>query len=309
MPARNRKPRRGKVSRNEQRYGVTKMPFARKKRIPRPKTKRQRGLTRIQLLANIPEVVTRTQEHVTFTSKKKVRMRKSKRIKILTKTLTSVPGEATRRHEQEILILQPGELDPFRKGTKLRVSCSCEWHMYVNEVILNKYGAAPIRYSNGAYPKFTNPSGVPMVCLAGDSLVRTDEGMLSIKDVTIDHKVETLTGDMQQVLESAQTGVRPIRDIVLDSGKCLKATDNHPILVWDDWLTFRETDNLHEGDLVVTRNHTDDVILDEVKRVHKNRGSVPVYDIEVDNEHNFVANDLVVSNCKHLHVLLTRRKL
>ena len=200
MPrARNKRVRVKKLTRNEHRFGVTKMPFVRRRHIP--KAKNRRGLTRIQLLSNVPEVITRTSEHVTFTAKRKVRMRKSKRIKIQTRTLTSIPGESPREHRQEVLILQPGKLDPLEKGVKLRVSCDC---------------------------------------VTGDTRVLTDEGYKTVYSL-IDHQSDpskdfpinyVVNDEVRKGSVPFHKGIQPVWKITLSNGHSFEATREHKILLY-----------------------------------------------------------------------------
>lgn len=48
--------------------------------------------------------------------------------------------------------------------SKVWVSCSCEWFLFVCEVADAESDNATVRYSNGMFPKITNPQGIGTVC-------------------------------------------------------------------------------------------------------------------------------------------------
>lgn len=151
-----------------------------------------------------------------------------------------------------------------------------------------------------------------MVCIAGDQLVSTVDGDKPIKDVEVGNVVHT-SGEPCQVTASAQTGVKPTRAVTLSNGRTLRATDDHPVMVITDLCgvqEWRKVADLKPGLLVVGRyTQFDDIECSAVVSVSEPGEPEPVYDLTVKDAHNFVCEGMVVSNCKHLHILLTRRKL
>lgn len=53
---------------------------------------------------------------------------------------------------------------PFTPSAKVWVSCTCPYFKYTNEVALEKQGSSDINFSNGKYPKITNPRAIPGAC-------------------------------------------------------------------------------------------------------------------------------------------------
>ncbi|MDZ4250620.1 MAG: Fe-S cluster assembly protein SufB [Candidatus Nanopelagicales bacterium] len=147
-------------------------------------------------------------------------------------------------------------------------------------------------------------------CLAGESRVWTaSRGLVPIQDVGLGDGVYTFdersgrfivapvrasqwTGDRQTFKVTA--GVRAIR-----------ATANHPMLVReidgpgesaDQRLKWRTVESLKVGDLVATPDQgSEDLGFTRVTAIEP-FGVEPVFDIEVDGPHNFVAEGLVVHN-------------
>jgi intein/homing endonuclease len=93
-------------------------------------------------------------------------------------------------------------------------------------------------------------------CLAGDSLVWTDEGPLRIDKIHKEHlKVNVYGFDEEnrlvevKLIASRCDGVRPVFKLLLASGCKLRATAEHPFLARDGWKRLNE---LKTGDLVAT---------------------------------------------------------
>ena len=126
--------------------------------------KRMPGLTARQMMRATPYAMKENARHVRVRSIK--RLRTSKGRFAFVSTMTD-PDHAWQEqpHHQRIDVLRPrGESDIFDKGSRLKVSCDCGNFLYTWEVALARRGAADIVYSNGRWPKVTNPQGVPGVC-------------------------------------------------------------------------------------------------------------------------------------------------
>lgn len=118
------------------------------------------GITPRQLMANVPRYIRYHGGFVKITSLKEVT--KKGIVRYMAKTRTSEYSQPPRTHTQVITILDGVKLsDP---KTRIKVQCTCEWHMYTCEAALFRIGAADIIYSNGDKPMITNPSMVPSAC-------------------------------------------------------------------------------------------------------------------------------------------------
>lgn len=64
------------------------------------------------------------------------------------------------KHICVVEALTPGRLS----DVNVKVSCDCENFKYICEYALNRAGAADIHFSNGGFPKVTNPQCIPTMC-------------------------------------------------------------------------------------------------------------------------------------------------
>lgn len=89
----------------------------------------------------------------------------------------------------------------------------------------------------------TNP------CLPADTIIDTDLGMLPISELIGKQFKVNLDGKQYEITSNGffSTGVKPVRKIVFESGRELKATDNHQIMTPNGWV---EAGDLKVGDEV-----------------------------------------------------------
>lgn len=147
-------------------------------------------------------------------------------------------------------------------------------------------------------------------CLTGDSLVQTDTGLMRIDNQDLLGKQvlsynESLSiWEYKKVLRWLDRGVKPTL-IIKTNQRSLQCTGNHLIRTESGWTSA--------SNIKVGMNILSPVPVDAVKswkwstnleRVESVTvvGDEPVYDIEVEDNHNFVANGLLVHNC---HMLST----
>ncbi|KDR54417.1 MULTISPECIES: DNA polymerase III subunit gamma/tau [Limnospira] len=142
-------------------------------------------------------------------------------------------------------------------------------------------------------------------CLTGDALILSDRGWLRIDDRTLEecrvlsYNESTQQWEWQQVLRWLDQGVRETWKIKTIRTE-IKCTGNHLIRTDKGWVKAADiTPNMKilspEIDVAVNTG------LQEVESIEK-LGVNHVYDIEVEHNHNFVANGLLVHNC---HMLST----
>jgi DNA polymerase III subunit gamma/tau len=144
-------------------------------------------------------------------------------------------------------------------------------------------------------------------CLTGDSLVSTDRGMIRIDDPAIlDRKVlsynESLNQwEFKQVVRKFDRGDRETF-IINTNQHQLKCTGNHLIRTESGWIAAKD---VKEGMKILSPVNVGAAFpltsLETIKSVRLG-GIERVYDIEVEDNHNFVANGLLVHNC---HMLST----
>jgi replicative DNA helicase len=110
---------------------------------------------------------------------------------------------------------------------------------------------------------------------------------------SVNESLEMVPATMRRVFS---TGIKPVLELNLASGRQVKATANHPFFTSDGW---KKVAHLQTGSRIAAPNgvHASGggVHWDEVLGVAA-LGEEMVFDAQVDPTHNFVANGLVVSN-------------
>ncbi len=91
--------------------------------------------------------------------------------------------ETKSKYRTSIRSISPENPDLKGGAGDVIVSCSCPDFMYRWEVALAVKNAAKVKYSNGAYPKITNPKGKTSICkhlvaIAEDVLIKNSKDMI-----------------------------------------------------------------------------------------------------------------------------------
>ncbi|MDJ0588889.1 MAG: DNA polymerase III subunit gamma/tau [Pleurocapsa sp. MO_226.B13] len=150
-------------------------------------------------------------------------------------------------------------------------------------------------------------------CLTGDSLIKTSKGLMKINNPdlkgkqVLSYNEATETWEYKKVLRWLERGTRKTLVIQTSKGQ-IRCTENHLIRIQTGWL---EAKNVKEGMKILSakdrgirskeQQETWNTSLARVESV-SHAGYEKVYDLEVEDNHNFVANDLLVHNC---HMLST----
>lgn len=160
-------------------------------------------------------------------------------------------------------------------------------------------------------------------CLTGDSLVLTNEGLVRIDNPGIKGKKVLSYNDssskweFKKVVRWLDQGEKQILAIKTTNRE-IRCTGNHLIRTEQGWIPAR---NVKEGVKILSPVNVDAALsftnmaqtlkdipypqwttnLEKVESVHL-AGVERVYDLEVEDNHNFVANGLLVHNC---HMLST----
>ncbi|GAB4285874.1 MAG: hypothetical protein Fur0025_17920 [Oscillatoriaceae cyanobacterium] len=136
-------------------------------------------------------------------------------------------------------------------------------------------------------------------CLTGDALVTTTDGPIRIDDPTIQGRLVISYNDVTQTWESKRVirwlnqGKKPTLIIKTVAGKIIKSTGNHLIKTDSNW---QPANRLQPGMKILSPENWETVSSVTPGQIE------PVYDIEVADNHNFLANGLTVHNC---HMLST----
>ena len=144
-------------------------------------------------------------------------------------------------------------------------------------------------------------------CLTGDTLVQTDAGLMRIDDQdllgkqVLSYNESSAQWEYKKVLRCLDRGVKPTL-IIKTNQRSIQCTGNHLIRTETGWTPA--------SNIKIGMNILSPVVADaenwstSLERVESVTvvGDEPVYDIEVEDNHNFVANGLLVHNC---HMLST----
>jgi error-prone DNA polymerase len=104
----------------------------------------------------------------------------------------------------------------------------------------------------------------------------------------------------RRVVAARESGVKPVWRLRTALGHTITATAEHPFLTPDGW---RPLGQLEAGSYVAAALHAQelapvadsDVYWDRVVSIEK-RGAEPTYDLQIEGDHNFLANNLIVHN-------------
>jgi len=126
-------------------------------------------------------------------------------------------------------------------------------------------------------------------CLPDYVSITTDKGKKPLSEVVVGDKVLTHKGNYKVVLDKWLTGTKEVYRIKLTDTRTVDCTSNHKILTSEGWVSL------------------DDMVLHpwlRAARIGKGKiediesiGVLPVYDMEIEGDHSFVANDVPVHNC------------
>jgi hypothetical protein len=132
-------------------------------------------------------------------------------------------------------------------------------------------------------------------CIADGELVTCERGMIPIEQVTTSDKVLT-RGGFQRVLFADVTDINRETLIVETTNGMVRCTPDHEI-----WTAkgFVRADALRHGDEVLTLEQSSwhETVRGHVLTVRDGGQCAKVYDLTVENHHEFFVGGVLVSNC------------
>lgn len=138
-------------------------------------------------------------------------------------------------------------------------------------------------------------------CLHGDTIITTDNGDYTIKEIVdqqlIGVKLPSLnekTGEIEQdtIVAAIHTGFKETIEVEVEDGRMLRLTPDHKVYTTRGWV---EAGELTLDDEVLGIEST----LIKPFKIKSIKRSEPanVYDIQVEKNHNFLANGMIAHNC------------
>ena len=149
-----------------------------------------------------------------------------------------------------------------------------------------------------------------LCCLKGDTKVQTKDGLKDIKDIkendfVLSYNTKTKEKEFKKVLASQMT--HPKRKVIkiTYNGKSIICTPDHRFLTQRGYIEAK--DLLKTDELILNTFNTFNTFntLNELK-IEYLETEIPVYDIQVQDNNNFFANDICVHNCE---ILLKQKPL
>jgi hypothetical protein len=130
-------------------------------------------------------------------------------------------------------------------------------------------------------------------CFIGSTQIKTIENNKNISDIKPGELVLTSDG-YKPVLKKFNNGFKTIFDFEITTIKnkyILSSTENHKIKTDCGWI---EIDNL----LINNKIYNSSIKLETITNIKKhNKRIVEVYDLMIDETHEYIANDILVHNC------------
>jgi DNA polymerase III alpha subunit len=114
-----------------------------------------------------------------------------------------------------------------------------------------------------------------------------DAGEISVQSLDASFKLQP-----RGVSAVMENGVKEVFEIKTKTNKSVKATANHPFLTQSGWKQISE---LKTGLQIAVKKDTSDILWDEIISITP-AGKEMTYDLTVEPDHNFVANDIIVHN-------------
>lgn len=161
------------------------------------------------------------------------------------------------------------------------------------------------RKATGTGGQITGSGGDVILCFRGDQLVLTDQGQLPIAEIVkkkleikvLSYNFETNKEEWKSILDFKKNlkGDRKMIKIKLN-GKEIVCTEDHKIYTRNrGWV---EAKDLTNKDILKRWMYEEDYVQNRVQSVeYIDDNSEYVYCLEVEGNHNFFVNDVLVSNC------------
>ncbi len=201
---------------------------------------------------------------------------------------------------------------------------------YIPNFINRKHGREPIIYDVPAMEEYL--SDTFGICVSGDTKVydaitgksyRIDELENEVGHFHVQGVDENLQTTNATITHWVCNGKKPVFEVKLQNGTKVKLTSNHKVLTEKGW---EEIGKLQAGDFIATPkfliqlnkisdselrelSNQNGVIWMEISSI-QDAGEELVYDITVDEIHNFVGNNIILHNCVYQEqIMLLSQKL
>ena len=145
---------------------------------------------------------------------------------------------------------------------------------------------------------------LPISCLETGTKVLTEQGYKEIQNIKNGDKVLTHLGNWKPVLNvwSRQTdGDLYFLSIDELNEYGLNITGNHPVLTQRGWVKVEDLDESSDK-IYISHSGSEKTSLSDNFYLTKQNRETTVWDIEVADDHSFIAQGIVVHNCYSVHI-------
>ena len=131
------------------------------------------------------------------------------------------------------------------------------------------------------------------LCIEENQLVETKRGLIPIRDVAVGDYVVTRKG-WNKVLKAQKTGYKPVVEIYYNNTS-IKTTLDHQLLTQNGWVQAGNI--VSDGHKVYYYNREKQLFQWAIVTDVAMRERANVYDLTVENEHEFTCQGIIVHNC------------
>lgn len=169
-------------------------------------------------------------------------------------------------------------------------------YLNIGENTFPKVKEATLNMTEGKYLEGVIVAGIG--CITGDSLINTKDGVMRMDSIpegafVRSYDTNTKKVSFKQCSGTIEKGKRMTYLVIVEHYGHIRATDNHPFYTEDGWVQLKD---LKIGQKVFRYDSFDGKIeLVKIKSIEAFKEE-PVYDLTVNDNHNFFANDILVHN-------------
>lgn len=135
-------------------------------------------------------------------------------------------------------------------------------------------------------------------CISKDSQIYTSTGLKRLRDIQIGDNVDTGTGIYRKVINKFYSGMKKIVRIITDNEYALECSEDHLIL--DNTNKFKSANKFIVGETVPICINFGNNELHTIKEIIFKEEYIDMYDLEIEEIHQFVADGFIVHNCQGL---------
>jgi len=153
------------------------------------------------------------------------------------------------------------------------------------------------RFGTFVYKTFVGKPAFADHCFPAGTQISVKGGLREIQDIKVGDAVYTDKLRLQKVTEVFKNGKRFLTTVLFGENQTIEATSNHPFGIKDgDGIVFFPVEDLRAGDLLAVLIG-DEIEFLPITDILRNVREDDVYNFEVEEDHTYIAEGVVVHNC------------